>query len=187
MLQPIGRIKRKQLYDTIRDAVLTTAQKLTWVSLIYRTEPTSNKRKTEKSTKDYARNCVSLTSLCNEWSQSRRRKAGKTFSKCLNEAYSLFIASALLCRRFYPVQTNHSHTHTHPFSFFQAGCFLPPNQQRQSTEVLQTNVICKLNLFSTTSSAVYAAWERIHRNYLKTYPKTCLKNYLKKKTKIKTS
>jgi len=111
LLQPIGRTKRKQLYDTIRDAVLTTAQKLTWVSLIYRTEPTSNKRKTDKSTNDDARNCVSVNSLWNEWSQSWRR-AGKMFSKCLNEAYSLFTASALLCRRFYPVQTNVTHTHT---------------------------------------------------------------------------
>ena len=33
--------------DTIRDAVLTCAQKLTLVSLIYRTEPTTKKWKTE--------------------------------------------------------------------------------------------------------------------------------------------
>jgi len=32
----------------MRDVVLTCAQKLTHVSLIYRTEPTSKKRKTEK-------------------------------------------------------------------------------------------------------------------------------------------
>ena len=36
------------LYDTIRDAILTCAQKPTWVSLIYRTEPTTKKCKTEK-------------------------------------------------------------------------------------------------------------------------------------------
>jgi len=34
-------------YDTIRDATLTCARKLTWVSLIYRTEPTTKKCKTE--------------------------------------------------------------------------------------------------------------------------------------------
>ena len=35
----------------MRDVVLTCAQKLTHVSLIYRTEPTSKKRKTEKKVK----------------------------------------------------------------------------------------------------------------------------------------
>ena len=34
--------------DSIRDAILTCAQKLTWVSSIYRTEPNSQKWKTEK-------------------------------------------------------------------------------------------------------------------------------------------
>jgi len=39
-------------YDTIRDAILTCAQKLTRVSLIYRTEPTTKKwRKQEKNKK----------------------------------------------------------------------------------------------------------------------------------------
>ena len=35
-------------YDTIRDAILTCARKPTWVSLIYRTEPTTKKCKTER-------------------------------------------------------------------------------------------------------------------------------------------
>ena len=35
-------------YDTIRDAILTCARKPTWVSLIYRTETTTKKCKTEK-------------------------------------------------------------------------------------------------------------------------------------------
>ena len=36
-------------YDTIRDAIFTCARKPTWVSLIYRTEPTTKKcKKTEK-------------------------------------------------------------------------------------------------------------------------------------------
>ena len=38
-------------YDTIRDAILTCARKPTWVSLIYRTEPTTKKCKTEKTKK----------------------------------------------------------------------------------------------------------------------------------------
>ena len=38
-------------YDTIRDAILTCVQKLTWVSLIYRKEPTIKKWKTEKTKK----------------------------------------------------------------------------------------------------------------------------------------
>jgi len=39
----------KTLYDTIRDAILTCARKPTRVSLIYRTEPTTKKCKTEKT------------------------------------------------------------------------------------------------------------------------------------------
>ena len=38
-------------YDMIRDAILTCAQKLTCVSLIYHTEPTTKKWKTEKKLK----------------------------------------------------------------------------------------------------------------------------------------
>jgi len=38
-------------YDTIRDAILTCARKPTRVSLIYRTEPTTKKCKTEKKLK----------------------------------------------------------------------------------------------------------------------------------------
>ena len=38
-------------YDTIRDAILTCAPKPTRVSLIYRTEPTTEKWKTEKKLK----------------------------------------------------------------------------------------------------------------------------------------
>jgi len=36
-------------YDTIRDAVVTCARKPTWVSLIYRTEPTTKKCKNRKT------------------------------------------------------------------------------------------------------------------------------------------
>ena len=38
-------------YDTIRDAILTCARKPTWVSLIYRTQPTTKKCKNRKKTK----------------------------------------------------------------------------------------------------------------------------------------
>ena len=60
--------------DTIRYAILTCAQKLTWVSLIYRTEPTTKKWKTEKL-KSKKRICseVSVNSPGNPWSQSWRR------------------------------------------------------------------------------------------------------------------
>ena len=44
---PFGEITIR--YDTIRDAILTCARKLTQVSIIYRTEPT-----TEKSSSGYA-------------------------------------------------------------------------------------------------------------------------------------
>ena len=45
-------IKARALrYDTIRDAILTFARKPTWVSLIYRTESTTEKCKTEKNWK----------------------------------------------------------------------------------------------------------------------------------------
>jgi len=38
-------------YNTIRDAILTCARKPTWVSLIYRTEPTTKKCKNKKTKK----------------------------------------------------------------------------------------------------------------------------------------
>ena len=75
-----------EIGHTIRDAVLTCAQKLTRVSLIYRTEPTTKKGKTEeilKSKNGYAQKyciCVeenihsfiqvSVNSLQNPWCQS---------------------------------------------------------------------------------------------------------------------
>ena len=65
-------------YDTIRDAILT------WVSLIYRTEPTTKKCKTEKLKR---RICpeVTVNSLGNPCSESWRRKrkgcSGKDLQK----------------------------------------------------------------------------------------------------------
>ena len=47
-------------YDTIRDAILTCARKPTRVSLIYRTEPTTKKCKTEK-TKSRKQICSEIT------------------------------------------------------------------------------------------------------------------------------
>ena len=51
---------RKSWYDTIRDAIITCVRKPTSVSLIYRTEPTTKKCKTEKlkSNKDMLRSKV---------------------------------------------------------------------------------------------------------------------------------
>jgi len=61
-------------HDTIRDATLTCAQKLTWVSLIYRTEPTTEKWKKLKIKKKRICSEVSVNSPGNPWSQSWRRK-----------------------------------------------------------------------------------------------------------------
>ena len=65
-----------QRYDTIRNDILTCAQKLTQFTLIYLTEPTVKKRKTEKKLKIKKRICseVSVNSAGNPWSQSERRK-----------------------------------------------------------------------------------------------------------------
>jgi len=41
-MTPLGR-KPMKIYDTILDAILTCAQKLTEVRLIHRTEPTTKK------------------------------------------------------------------------------------------------------------------------------------------------
>ena len=62
-LQGMSRLRPLHLpYDMIRDAILTCARKPTWVSLIYRTEPTSKKWKKQKKTKKqknrYAQKCM---------------------------------------------------------------------------------------------------------------------------------
>ena len=64
------------LSDTIRDAILRCNQKLTRVSLIYRTEPTSKKWKNRKKTKSKKCICseVLVNSPGNLCSQSWRRK-----------------------------------------------------------------------------------------------------------------
>ena len=49
------------LHDTIRDAILTCARKPTWVSLIYRTEPTTKKCKNRKKTKSRKQICSEIT------------------------------------------------------------------------------------------------------------------------------
>ena len=63
-------------YDTIRDAIITCAWKPTWVSLIYRTEPTTKKCKNRKKTKSRKQICTEITvnSLGNPRSESWRRK-----------------------------------------------------------------------------------------------------------------
>ena len=67
-----------QPYDTIRDAILTCARKPTWVSLIYRTEPTTKKCKNRK-TKSRKQICSEITvnspgNPCSEY--LRRRNEG---------------------------------------------------------------------------------------------------------------
>jgi len=62
-------------YDTIRDAILTCAQKLTWVSLICCTAQRTKKGK-QKKLKSKKQLCseVSLNSLGHPWSKLWRRK-----------------------------------------------------------------------------------------------------------------
>ena len=65
-------------YDAIRDAILTCARKPTWVSLIYRTQPTTKKCKNRK-TKSRKQICSEITvnspgNLCSEY--LRRRNEG---------------------------------------------------------------------------------------------------------------
>jgi len=48
MIQLVFDRRKQTACDTIRDAILTCARERTWVGLIYRTEPTTKKRKTEK-------------------------------------------------------------------------------------------------------------------------------------------
>jgi len=65
-------------YDTMRDAILTCARKPAWVSLIYRTEPTTKKCKTEKlkskrwNMKTALGNCYGLK-LSNCWLQLKNK------------------------------------------------------------------------------------------------------------------
>jgi len=62
--------------DTIRNAILTCARKPTWVSLIYRTEPTTKKCKNRKRLNSRKQICTEITanSLGNPCSESWRRK-----------------------------------------------------------------------------------------------------------------
>jgi len=61
--------------DTIEDVIFTCARKPTWVSLIYRTEPTTKKCETEKL-KSKKRICseVTVNRLENPWSQLQAKK-----------------------------------------------------------------------------------------------------------------
>ena len=65
-------------YDTIRDAILTCARNPTWVSLIYRTQPTTKKCKNRK-TKSRKQICSEITVNSPENPRSeylRRRNEG---------------------------------------------------------------------------------------------------------------
>jgi len=57
----IERSNKWLLCDTIRDAILTCARKPTWVSLIYRTKPTTKKCKNRKKTKSRKQICPEIT------------------------------------------------------------------------------------------------------------------------------
>jgi len=62
---PLYKSLRHDTIDTIRDAILTCAQKPTWVSLIYRTETDNEKVENRKKLKSKKRICseVSVNSL----------------------------------------------------------------------------------------------------------------------------
>jgi len=62
-------------YDTIRDAILTCARKPTWLSLIYRTQPTTKKCK-NRTTKSRKQICSEITvnSPGNPFSEYLRRR-----------------------------------------------------------------------------------------------------------------
>ena len=62
-------------YDTIRDAILTCARKPTWVSLIYRTKPTTKKCKNRK-TKSRKQICSEISSEnpCSEYLRRRNER-----------------------------------------------------------------------------------------------------------------
>ena len=51
VLSKINELTVRRVNKKLRDAILTCAQKLTWVGLIYRTEPTTETWKTEKTKK----------------------------------------------------------------------------------------------------------------------------------------
>jgi len=70
----------KLRYDTIRDAILTCAQKPTWVSLIYRTETTTKKWKTEKlksKKTDMLRSIFSIMSFVKKNFNDTAEQSGK--------------------------------------------------------------------------------------------------------------
>jgi len=60
---------------TTRDAILTCAQKLTWVSLIYQTEPKTKKWRTEKLKMDMLQSIGKQSRESTEWVRKKKRKA----------------------------------------------------------------------------------------------------------------
>ena len=85
-LHVLGRRSVDSLrYDTIRDAILTCARKPTWISLIYRTQPTTKKCKNRK-TKSTKQICSEITvnspgNPCSEY--LRRRNEGLFAVHCV--------------------------------------------------------------------------------------------------------
>jgi len=81
-------------YDTIRDAILTCSQKLTRVSLISRTEPTTKSGKTEKQKKtDMIR---SIGKQCGECVESVLKEKRKATVKDLRERKILCLSLSRL-------------------------------------------------------------------------------------------
>ena len=81
------------LRDTIRDAILTCARKPTWVSWIYRTEPTTEKCRTEKLKTFYPCNCDQLVWQFAGITQRRHAQTSRHFLNML----LLIWRSSVLC------------------------------------------------------------------------------------------
>jgi len=87
----VGRLSNAIRYDTIRDAILTCARKLTWVGLIYRTEPTTKKCKNRKT--------KSRKQICSEITRAYSKRVPRTnyalqIKKCASRiSYGIYFLS----------------------------------------------------------------------------------------------
>jgi len=93
--RPLRR-RRVASQDTTRDTTSTRAQKPTWVNLIYRTEPTVEKRWTEKlkSEKRICSEVSAISSPGNPWNQSWRTHTRQTLSNVRHVGLYTWLGSA---------------------------------------------------------------------------------------------
>ena len=83
---------RHYRYDTKREAILTCARKPSWVSLIYRTEPTTKKCKNRKKTKSRKQICSEVT-VNSPGNPRYRLRGGETIRRFGRPAGQLSLAS----------------------------------------------------------------------------------------------